>query len=51
MNAYLKNSSKSYIGILLPKKLKQELHRHTVFTVQEKGWSGLENGDLLRVAV
>ena len=34
----------------LPKKLKQELHRHTVFTVQEKGWSGLENGDLLRVA-
>ena len=26
------------------------LHRHTVFTVQEKGWSGLENGDLLRVA-
>ena len=34
----------------LPKKLKQELHRQTVFTVQEKGWSGLENEDLLRVA-
>ncbi len=34
----------------LPKKLKRELHGHTVFTVQEKGWSGLENGDLLRVA-
>lgn len=34
----------------LPKKLKQELHGHTVFTVQEKGWSGIENGDLLRIA-
>lgn len=34
----------------LPKKLKQALNEHTVFTVQEKGWSGLENGDLLRVA-
>ena len=34
----------------LPKKLKQELGGHTVFTVQEKGWSGIENGDLLRVA-
>ncbi len=34
----------------LPKKLKRELSGHTVFTVQEKGWSGLENGDLLRVA-
>ena len=34
----------------LPKKLKQELSGYTVFTVQEKRWSGLENGDLLRVA-
>ena len=34
----------------LPKKLKQELQGHTVFTVQEKGWSGIENGDLLRIA-
>ena len=34
----------------LPKKLKHELHGHTVFTVQEKGWSGIENGDLLRIA-
>lgn len=34
----------------LPKKLKRELSRHTVFTVQEKGWSGVENGELLRIA-
>jgi len=34
----------------LPKKLKRELQEHTVFTVQEKGWSGIENGDLLRIA-
>ncbi len=34
----------------LPKRLKQELRGHTVFTVQEKGWSGIENGDLLHLA-
>lgn len=28
----------------LPKKLKQELSGHIVFTVEEKGWSGVEKG-------
>lgn len=31
----------------LPKKLKRELTGHTVFTVQEKGWAGMKNGELL----
>jgi len=34
----------------LPKKLKHELREHTVFTVQEKGWAGMKNGELLRRA-
>ena len=34
----------------LPKKLKRELADHTVFMVQEKGWSGMKNGELLRIA-
>ena len=35
----------------LPKKLKQELYDHTDLTVpQNQGWSGIENGDLLRIA-
>ena len=34
----------------LPKKLKRELVGHTVFTVQEKRWNGLKNGQLLRRA-
>lgn len=34
----------------LPKKLKQELAGHSVFTVQEKGWSGMKNGELLSKA-
>ena len=34
----------------LPKKLKRELADHTIFMVQEKGWSGMKNGELLRVA-
>lgn len=34
----------------LPKKLKQELVGHSVFTVQEKGWSGMKNGELLNEA-
>lgn len=31
----------------LPKKLKRELTGHTVFMVQEKGWAGMKNGELL----
>jgi hypothetical protein len=31
----------------LPKELKAELSGHEVRTVQEAGWSGLKNGDLL----
>ena len=34
----------------LPKKLKRELVGYTVFMVQEKGWSSMKNGELLRVA-
>lgn len=34
----------------LPKKLKQQLVRYSVSTVQEIGWSGLKNGELLRRA-
>ena len=34
----------------LPKKLKRELVEYTVFTVQEKGWAGMKNGELLRRA-
>jgi len=34
----------------LPKKLKRELVDCIVFTVQEKGWSSLKNGELLRVS-
>ena len=34
----------------LPKKLKRELTEHTVFTVQEKGWTGMKNGELLHRA-
>lgn len=35
----------------LPRKLARELTGHEVSTVQREGWAGLENGDLLRVAV
>ena len=38
------------INECLPKKLKHELSEHTVFTVQEKGWSGIKNGELLHKA-
>lgn len=34
----------------LPKKLKAEFIEHTAFTVQEKGWAGMKNGELLRRA-
>ena len=34
----------------LPRKLAQELPGHEVQTVQRRGWTGLKNGELLRVA-
>ena len=34
----------------LPKKLKREFAGHTIFTIQEMGWSGVKNGELLRRA-
>lgn len=34
----------------LPRRLIRELSEHAVSTVTESGWSGLENGELLRTA-
>lgn len=34
----------------LPKRLKWDLPEHQVFTVQERGWSSKENGELLQLA-
>ncbi len=34
----------------LPRKLAQELPSHNVKTVQKRGWAGLKNGELLRIA-
>lgn len=35
----------------LPRPLRRELSGHEVKTVQEMGWAGTKNGDLLRLAV
>lgn len=34
----------------VPRKLKRELTDHEVLTVTERGWSGIENGELLALA-
>lgn len=34
----------------VPRKLKRELAGHEVQTVTERGWSGIENGQLLTLA-
>jgi hypothetical protein len=34
----------------VPKRLKRELRRHDVKTVQEMGWAGFKNGALLTLA-
>ena len=34
----------------VPKRLKRELSQCDVRTVQEAGWAGIKNGDLLRAA-
>jgi hypothetical protein len=34
----------------VPRKLKREIDNHEVMTVTEQGWSGIENGELLKLA-
>ena len=34
----------------LPRRLRNHLQPHDVSTVQDKGWSGIKNGRLLRLA-
>jgi len=33
----------------LPKRLKQDLKEHEIYTAAEKGWAGISNGELLRL--
>jgi predicted nuclease of predicted toxin-antitoxin system len=33
----------------LPKRLKSDFFDHEVFTVREKGWNGIKNGELMQL--
>jgi predicted nuclease of predicted toxin-antitoxin system len=35
----------------LPKRLNSDFPNHEVFTVREKGWNGIKNGELLQLMV
>jgi predicted nuclease of predicted toxin-antitoxin system len=35
----------------LPKRLKQDLNEHEIFTVADKGWNGVTIGELLQLLV
>ena len=35
----------------LPKRLKTDFPDHEIYTVREKGWNGIKNGQLLQVMV
>lgn len=35
----------------LPKRLKEILHPHKVFTVRDMGWNGIKNGELLKLMI
>jgi hypothetical protein len=35
----------------LPKRLKQDFLEHEVFTVREKSWNGIKNGELLKLLI
>ena len=35
----------------LPKRLKQDFARHDIFTVRDKQWNGIKNGELLKLMV
>ena len=33
----------------LPRQLKTDFNDHEIYTVRDKGWNGIKNGDLLRL--
>lgn len=33
----------------LPKRLKADFSEHEIYTVRDKGWNGIQNGELLRL--
>lgn len=33
----------------LPKRLKLDFAEHEIYTVRDKGWNGIKNGDLLKL--
>ena len=35
----------------LPKRLKQDLKEHEIYTAAEKGWTGISNGKLLELLI
>lgn len=35
----------------LPKRLKLDFPEHEIFTVRDKGWNGIKNGDLLDLLI
>jgi hypothetical protein len=35
----------------LPRRLKSDFTLHEIFTIQEKGWNGIKNGELLKLMV
>ena len=35
----------------LPKRLKQDLKEHEIFTAADKGWTGISNGKLLELLI
>lgn len=35
----------------LPKRLKQDFPEHEIYTVRDKNWNGMKNGDLLKLLI
>lgn len=35
----------------LPKRLKSDFPTHEIYTVRDKGWKGIRNGELLRLMI
>jgi hypothetical protein len=47
----LKKSLKLLLDENLPKRLKEILSPHEVFTVRDMGWNGIKNGQLLKLMI
>jgi predicted nuclease of predicted toxin-antitoxin system len=47
----LSNYMKLLLDENLPKRLKEDFTNHEIYSIRDKGWNGVKNGELLKLMI